>query len=208
MNVGQGYTGGIRRIARWGLSETQEANDHKGNLVLLGVAVTDHCGLDLSGRVRVDGNLDAAKGGEEHPTTLGEDEINRMVDEAESHAEEDTKRKEEAEARNTADNLVYTTEKTLKEVGEKIGEDDRSNIETSLNDAKEALKGDDVEKIKSTTETLSQAAHKLAEVVYEQAQEAQTSAEQTAGEGEGAAEGAEQEGEVIDAEVVDEEEAQ
>jgi len=60
VNVGQGNTGGIRRIARWGLSETQKANDHKGNLVLLGVAVTDHCGLDLSGGVRVDGNFDAA----------------------------------------------------------------------------------------------------------------------------------------------------
>ena len=70
----QGNTGGIRRIARWGLSETQKANDHKGNLVLLGVAVTDHCGLDLSRGVRVDGNFDAAKGGEEHSSTLGEDE--------------------------------------------------------------------------------------------------------------------------------------
>ena len=78
-------------------------------------------------------------------TTLGEDEIKRMVGEAESHAEEDIKRKEEAETRNTADNLVYTTEKTLKEVGDKIGDEDRSNVETSLNDAKEALKSDDIE---------------------------------------------------------------
>ncbi len=139
-------------------------------------------------------------------TSLGDDEINRMVKEADAHADEDAKRKEEAEARNMADNLVYTTEKTLKDVGDKVGEEDRTSIEESLNEAKEALKGDDVAAIKASTEKLSEASHKLAEVVYQQAQETQ-GPEGEGGQAAGGDQGA-PEGEVIDAEVVDEEEAQ
>jgi len=135
-------------------------------------------------------------------TALNEDEIKRMVKEADSHAEEDRKRREEAEIRNNADNLVYGTEKTLKDLGDKVPEEDRVNIEAALTEAKEAIKGEDVEKIKTTSEELAQKSHKLAEIMYQQNQGEQQ-AEGQASEGES---GEPAEGEVIDAEVVDEEE--
>ncbi len=165
--------------------------------------------IDANGIVNVSAK-DMGTGQEQKITitasaALGEEDIDRMVKEADSHAEEDSKRKEEAEARNTADNLVYTTEKTVKDVGDKVSEEDRASIEESLNETKEALKGDDVEVIKSSTEKLSQEAHKLAEVVYQQAQADQEGA---GGEGSEQEDQGPKEDEVIDAEVVDEEEAQ
>lgn len=165
--------------------------------------------IDANGIVNVSAK-DMGTGQEQKITitasaALGEEDIDRMVKEADSHAEEDSKRKEEAEARNTADNLVYTTEKTVKDVGDKVSEEDRATIEESLNETKEALKGDDVEAIKSSTEKLSQEAHKLAEVVYQQAQASQEGA---GGEGSEQEDQGPKEDEVIDAEVVDEEEAQ
>lgn len=165
--------------------------------------------IDANGIVNVSAK-DMGTGQEQKITitasaALGEEDIDRMVKEADSHAEEDSKRKEEAEARNTADNLVYTTEKTVKDVGDKVSEEDRASIEESLNETKEALKGDDVAAIKSSTEKLSQEAHKLAEVVYQQAQADQEGA---GGEGSEQEDQGPKEDEVIDAEVVDEEEAQ
>lgn len=130
-------------------------------------------------------------------TALNEDEINRMVKEAEEHASEDHRRRQEAEIRNNADNLIYQTEKTIKDLGDKVPAADRSEIEVALNEAKEALKGDNIERIKATTEKLTQASHKIAQVVYQQ---------QTAGQQAGAQPEEEkkpEEGEVIDAEVVD-----
>lgn len=141
-------------------------------------------------------------------TALSEDEIKSMVTEAETHADEDKKRREEADIRNTADNLVYSTEKTLKDLGEKVEEEEKTKIEAGIEETKEALKGTDTDKIKEVSDQLSQDAQKLAEMVYQQAQAEQASAagkEQEEGaDGEGAAEA---EGEVIDAEVVDEEES-
>ena len=127
-------------------------------------------------------------------TKLGEDEIQRMVREAEAHAEEDRRRREEAEARNQADNVIYQTEKTLKEHGEKLDASDRKLVEDALNDAKEALKGSDVDRIRSTTEQLLTASQKFAEVLYQQAQAQQP----------GPAAGGAPQDEVVDAEVVDE----
>ena len=124
-------------------------------------------------------------------TKLAEDEIERMVKEAEAHSDEDLKRREEAEARNQADNVVYQTEKSLKEHGEKLPEADRKLVEDALNDAKEALKGSDVERIRHTSEQLMTASQKFAEVLYQQTQQ---QAGEAAGEGD----------EVVDAEVVDE----
>jgi molecular chaperone DnaK len=161
--------------------------------------------IDANGIVNVSAK-DLGTGQEQKITitassSLGDDEINRMVKEAESHAEEDKQRREEAEIRNNADNLVYSTEKTLKDMGDKVPAEDKSNIEEALAEAKEALKGSDSEKIKVSTEKLAQASHKLAEVVYQQTQGA------GAGEEAAGAEGADSgEGEVIDAEVVEEEE--
>src|ERR671914_2421482 len=100
-------------------------------------------------------------------TKLADDEIQRMMKEAEQHAEEDRQRREEAEVRNQADNIVYQTEKTLKEHGDKLDESDRKLVEDTLNEAKEALKGDDVDRIRQTTEALLTASQKFAEVLYQ-----------------------------------------
>ncbi|MBW2450858.1 MAG: molecular chaperone DnaK [Deltaproteobacteria bacterium] len=102
---------------------------------------------------------------------LSEEEIEKMVKDAESHASEDKKKRELIEARNQADGLVYTTEKAIKEHGDKIGEDDRKKIETALDDLKKAIEGSDAEEIKSKTEALATASHKLAEAMYQQTQE-------------------------------------
>ena len=134
-------------------------------------------------------------------TALNDDEISRMVKEAESHADEDRTRREEAEIRNTADNLVYSTEKTLKDMGDKVPAEDRTNIEAALGEAKEALKGSESDKIKETSEKLAETSHKLAEIMYQQAQTEQAAGEQQAEGDTGEA----ADGEVIDAEVVDEE---
>ncbi len=136
-------------------------------------------------------------------TALSEEDIDKMVKEAEKHASEDHHRHEEAEARNNADNLVYQTEKSLKDVGDKLPPEDKANIEASVNETKEALKGDDIEAIKSATEKLTEASHKIAEVLYQKKSENEGGGETHAT---GAEEGAPQEGEVIDAEVVDDEE--
>src|SRR5438093_3317788 len=107
-------------------------------------------------------------------TKLADDEIERMVKEAEAHAEEDRKRREEAEVRNQADNVIYQTEKTIKEHGEKLDESDRQMVESALNDAKEAVKGSDVDRIRQTSEALLTASQKFAEVLYQRAQSGQS----------------------------------
>jgi molecular chaperone DnaK len=131
-------------------------------------------------------------------TKLASDEIERMMKEAEEHAEEDRKRREEAEVRNQADNVIYQTEKTIKEHGDKLAEADRKHVEEVLNDAKEALKGSDVDKIRQTSEALVTASQKFAEVLYQQTQTQQQAASGAPG---GAASN---DDEVVDAEVVDE----
>jgi molecular chaperone DnaK len=102
---------------------------------------------------------------------LSEADINRMVKEAEEHAEEDKARKAEVEAKNHAEALVHSTEKALSEHGSKVGEADRRAIENALADLKEALKGTDPEAITAKTNTLAQASMKLGEAMYKQAQE-------------------------------------
>jgi molecular chaperone DnaK len=92
-----------------------------------------------------------------------------MVEKAQRHAEEDKARLEEAEARNKADSLVYQTEKTLKEHGEKLPESDRKAVEDALKELKEALEGSDISRIKSGTEVLTQASYRLAEHMYKDA---------------------------------------
>ncbi len=136
-------------------------------------------------------------------SALAKDDINKMIREAESHAEEDRRKREEAEIRNNADNLAYTTEKTLREISDKLSVADKAQVESTLGELKEALKGTDTERIKKATENLLQASNKLAEVLYASKQaQTQTGTGQTSEEKEGPAEG-----EVVDAdyEVVDEE---
>lgn len=112
------------------------------------------------------------------PTKLSEAEIDKMVKEAEKYAETDKKKREEVELVNQANTLVYSTEKALKDYGEKVSAPDKENIEKELNALKEAVKEKDQGKIKSTMETLQKASHKLAEEVYKA-----TAGQQAAGAG-------------------------
>ena len=99
-------------------------------------------------------------------TALNDEEVDRMVKDAEAHAEEDKKRKEEVETRNNCDALVNATEQTLNELGDKVPADSKSAAEEAINEAKTALSGTDIEAIKAATEKLQQASYKLAEVAY------------------------------------------
>ena len=101
---------------------------------------------------------------------LTKDEIDRMKREAESHAVEDAKNREQIEAKNQLDSLVYSTERTVREHGDKIPASDKQTIETAMNDAREALKTDDVDRLKRAQEALATASHKLAEVMYRESQ--------------------------------------
>jgi molecular chaperone DnaK len=137
-------------------------------------------------------------------STLSKDDIDRMVKEAEAHAAEDTKRKQEIEVRNQTDSLVYSTERTLSEHGSKLGEADRKAIDDALAEAKEALKTDDLDRMKRAQETLTKASHKLAEIMYReaQAQPGQPGAGATSSDTRSGA-GGPKEGEVVDAEFED-----
>ncbi len=103
------------------------------------------------------------------PHKLSKEDIDKMVKEAEKFAGEDEKKKDEVEARNQADTLVYSTEKSLKEFGSKVNEAEKKDIEAKVAELKEALKGKDTEKIKKGMEELTQASHKLAEEIYKAA---------------------------------------
>ncbi len=109
---------------------------------------------------------------------LSKDEVAKMVREAESHAEEDKKKKEEVEMRNQADTLIYATEKTLKEYGDKVSDDEKKKIEDAIANLRKTLEGEDVEAIKKAMEELTTASYKIAEEMYKQAQ-AQQSQQQT-----------------------------
>jgi len=141
-------------------------------------------------------------------TKLSKEDIDKYVKEAEQYAADDKKKKEEIEAKNEADNLVYATEKSLKEHGDKISQDERLKIEQAINDTKEAIKTNDLAKIKDAKEKLSTASHKLAEEVYKAAQQQQANAQAGAQGAAGNAGQAQQEApknddNVVDAEVVD-----
>ena len=103
-------------------------------------------------------------------TALSDDEVDRMVKDAEEHASEDAARKTEVEVRNTADSLVYSTEKTLTELGDKVPEDTKTEVTAAVEAMKKVLEGSDVEAIKEETTRLQSAGYKLAEVVYQDAQ--------------------------------------
>ncbi len=102
----------------------------------------------------------------ESSSGLSEEEIKKMIKDAELHADEDKRERERAEAHNEGDNLIYTTEKALKDYGDKVGADDRRKIESAVADLRKALEGNDVADIKSKTEALKQASYRLAEEVY------------------------------------------
>src|SRR5438270_696112 len=135
-------------------------------------------------------------------SSLNKDDIDRMVRDAEAHAEEDRRRREEAEVRNNADTLVYQTEKLLREQAEKIAGDEKDRVEAALKTLKDALGGSDIEAIKSGTEALMTASQTFAQKLYEQS----AAEQQAAGGGAPGGAGASQpnDDEVVDAEMVDE----
>ena len=129
------------------------------------------------------------------------DDIDRMVRDAEAHAEEDRRRKEEADVRNSADTLVYQTEKLLREQGDKFSGEEKSQVETQLSALKEALNGSDVAAIRNATEALMKASQGFAQRLYEQSAASGSSSEDGAA---ASAASAPSDDEVVDAEIVDE----
>src|SRR5690349_19276708 len=131
---------------------------------------------------------------------LADDEVNQMIRDAESHADDDKRMKDLAEARNNAEQVVYSTEKSLTEHESKLDDDTRSDIRSKIDAVKQALEGDDAADIRSKLEALREASFKLGELVYQQAQ---AQAQPQGGEAPAEEEPAEEE--IVDAEVVDEE---
>ena len=137
-------------------------------------------------------------------SALNRDEIERMMRDAEAHAEEDRKRREEAELRNNADTLVYQTEKLLKEQGDKAPADERKTIDDALKALKDALAGTDIEAVRRAHESLISASQNFASRLYQQAaQQAQASGGGSGGGASGDGSGPADD-EVADAEIVDE----
>jgi molecular chaperone DnaK len=163
--------------------------------------------IDANGIVHVLAR-DTATGKQQSMTITGQsslpkDEIDRMVRDAEAHAEDDRRRHEEAEIRNNADTLVYQTEKLLREQGEKFQGDEKGKVESALSTLKETLGGSDVEKIKDATEALMNASHGFTQRLYEEAAKSSQGAATSSG-GTGGEPGEPSEDEVVDAEIVDE----
>ncbi|MBW6508671.1 MAG: molecular chaperone DnaK [Desulfuromonadales bacterium] len=165
--------------------EREMANDNKtiGNFELVGLPPAPRgvpqievtFDIDANGILHVSAK-DLGTGKEQSiqitaSSGLSDDEIQQMVKDAELHAGEDKKKRELIEARNQADGLAYTTEKSLAEHGEKVDSATKAKIQEALDDLKKAIEGDDAELIKSKSETLAQASHKLAEVMYSQGKE-------------------------------------
>jgi molecular chaperone DnaK len=135
---------------------------------------------------------------------LSDDEIKRMVGDAETHAEEDRRAKELAEARNGGENAVYQAERQLKDLGDNVDEASRTEIEAAMAEVTEAVKGEDAEDIRSKTERLQTAFHRVSEAMYERAQAAQQAETASTTNGASSDGDAAADEEVVDAEVVDE----
>lgn len=174
--------------------ERQMANDNKtlGRFQLTGIPATRRgvpqievtFDIDANGIVNVSAK-DLGTGKQQQitisgSTALSDDEVDRMVKDAEAHADEDAKRKEEIEVRNNTDSLVNATQQTLDELGDKVSADKKSEAESAIEDAKSALSGSDIEAIKAASERLQQVGYSLAEVVYS-AQQAEAGAPGAAG---------------------------
>jgi molecular chaperone DnaK len=176
--------------------------------------------IDANGMVNVSAK-DLGTGKEQKITItassgLSKDEVNRMMKEAESHAEEDRKRREEIETRNRADQAVYGAEKMVQEMGDKLASSDKAAVETAIEELKKAVSANDTAGMTRAMEQLTQAQHKAAEALYKQTgagagagPAGSTGPSGSAGaSGAGSASsgaGAGSQGDVIDAEVVDEE---
>jgi molecular chaperone DnaK len=157
--------------------------------------------IDANGIVHVSAK-DLGTGKEQSMTITGgsalpKDDIEKMIRDAESHAEEDRKRKEAVELRNQADTLAYQTDKTLKEHGDKLDAGTKAEVEQALTELKETLKGEDTDAVRTKMEALGSKSQQLAQAIYQ----ASATQDATAGADTGPAGDAD---EVVDAEVVDE----
>jgi molecular chaperone DnaK len=129
--------------------------------------------IDANGIVNVSAK-DMATGKEQSiqitaSSGLSKEEIDKLIKDAELHAEDDKKKKDLVDARNHADTLIYSTEKSVKDLGDKIDADTKSKVEAAIEPLKKAMEGDDAEEIRRLSEELTQASHKLAEAMYQQA---------------------------------------
>ena len=159
--------------------------------------------IDANGIVNVSAK-DQATGQEQSiqitaSSGLSPEEIDNLVKDAEVHAEDDKKKKELVEARNSADSLIYSTEKSIKELGEKVDSETKGKIEEASAALKKAMEGEDTEEIKRLSEELTQVSHKLAEAMYQQASADNQQAGADAGAGSDQAGGAAPEEDVVDA---------
>jgi molecular chaperone DnaK len=142
--------------------------------------------IDANGIVNVSAK-DTATGKEQSiqitaSSGLSKDEIDELIKDAELHAEDDKKKRELVDARNHADALIYSTEKSIKDLGDKIDAETKSKVEAAIEPLKKAMEGDDTEEIKRLTEEMTQASHKLAEAMYQQASKADDQQQDGAGE--------------------------
>ncbi len=140
--------------------------------------------IDANGIVNVSAK-DRATGKEQSiqitaSSGLSKEEIDKLIKDAELHAEDDKKKREQVEARNTADALIYSTEKSIKDLGDKVDAETKSKVEAAIEPLKKAMEGEDAEEIKRLSEELTQVSHKLAEAMYQKA--SQADAQQQAGE--------------------------
>ncbi|HID03526.1 MAG TPA: molecular chaperone DnaK, partial [Desulfobacterales bacterium] len=129
---------------------------------------------------------------------LSEEEIEKMKQDAEEHADEDKKRKALVEARNNADGLIHASEKSLKDLGDKVDDETKGNVEKEIGNVKKAVEGDDTDSINAAIEELTKASHKLAEIMYAQASQDGPDAGAAAGGEAGGAE-EQQDDDVVDA---------
>ena len=133
-------------------------------------------------------------------TNMSKEDIDKAVKDAEQYAAEDKKRREEVDLRNNADQMIYQTEKTLSDLGDKVSEEEKKDVQTAVDGLKEALKGTDNDKIKSAKEELEKKLYAISEKVYQAAQQAQQAAQ---GQADGGAQGAQSDPNVYDAEFTD-----
>ena len=156
--------------------------------------------IDANGIVNVSAK-DKATGKEQSiqitaSSGLSKEEIDRLVKDAESHAEDDHKKRELVEARNHADALIYSTERSIKDLGEKVDKDTKVKVEDAIGKLRKAMEGDDKDEIRRLSEELTNASHKLAEAMYQQASQAEN---QKAGAQSGGAKASKPEDDVVDA---------
>ncbi len=166
--------------------------------------------IDANGIVHVSAK-DLGTGNEQKITItassgLDEKDIERMMKDAEAHAEEDRKARELADVRNAAENLLYSTEKSLRDMGDKVDASTKSEIEAAAAELKTALEGEDQAEIQSKTDALMQASHKLAEAVYQQAQQQQQQQQTASDDGQGGQASGDEHVEEGDYEVIDDDE--